>query len=120
MSERRRMPTTRMGRTHKVTITDPVVGDVDLYVTANYYEDGALGECFLSVGKQGGTLQGMLDSWAILLSVALQHGAELPALVAKFSGTSFSPSGRTDDPKVPQCSSILDYVMRYLVASGTD
>lgn len=111
---RKRLPATRSGRTHKVTISDPVSGDFDLYITSNYHEDGDLGEVFLSAGKMGSTLQGLLDGWAIMLSMAVQYGTPLEDITGKFAGQSFAPSGPTDNPDIPVCTSLLDYVARYI------
>jgi hypothetical protein len=75
---------------------------------------GQPGELFLFVAKEGGTLRGVLDAWARLFSVALQHGVPLIDLVEKFKGCSFDPRGFTDDPSITPATSILDYVVRYL------
>lgn len=112
---RRRLPATRVGQTHKVTITDMQLGDLDLYVITNRHPgDSAIGEVFLSAGKQGSTLQGLLDGWAVMVSIALQYGVPLEAITEKFRGWSFPPCGATSDSTVPQCASLFDYVARHL------
>ena len=111
---RKKLPDTRAGQTHKIIIVDPQAGGYELYITANRHEDGTLGEVFLGVGKPGSTLQGMLDGSAIRLSLGLQYGVPLEKVIAKFSGQSFSPSGKTKDADIPECSSLLDCVVRHL------
>jgi len=105
------MPATRTGKTHKLVIYADG-GDVDVYVRTGEYEDGALGEVFLTISKQGSTLQALVDGWAILLSLCLQHGMALAPLADKFLGTAFPPSGPTSEG---ECSSVYDAVLRWLV-----
>jgi ribonucleotide reductase alpha subunit len=106
---RRRPPKERKSITHRITIND-----FDGYVHAGMYEDGSLCEIFLTTGKEGSTVSGLLDSWAIAVSHAVQHGDPLPDLVKKYSGTRFEPSGFTGDPEIPSCTSIVDYIFRWL------
>ena len=109
---RRRLPATRTGETHRVTI-ECDGGDIDLYIRTGEYEDGTLGEVFVGAGKQGSTLQAMLDGWAELLSISLQHGVPLETLGEHFIGTRFPPAGITSDGQV--CTSLFDCVMKYLL-----
>lgn len=115
--ERKRLPDVRHGYIHRAVIQDiGGGGEFDLYIRANYYPDTSeLGEIFLNVSKQGTTLQGYLDSWAITLSVALQHGTPLEELATKFDEVQFPPYGPTDDSNIPFCSSLIDYVVKWLV-----
>ena len=70
---RRRMPIERRSLTHKFCI-DGHEG----YLTAGLYDDGTVGELFISdVGKEGSTLRGVFSAWATTLSIALQHGVPL-------------------------------------------
>lgn len=108
--ERRRLPGERKSISAKAT-----VGGFEFYLTAGMYEDGAVGEVFIKgAGKEGSTVQGLLDGWATSLSIALQHGASLDLLARKFAHMRFEPSGRTDDPDIPHAFSVLDYVVRWL------
>src|SRR5579872_2427008 len=109
VSCRRKPPKTRNSLTHHVTI-----GDFDGYLHAGMYEDGSLCEIFLTTSKEGSTVRGMLDSWAIAMSHALQYGDPLEDLVRKYSGVRFEPSGITHDADVQLCTSIVDYVVRWL------
>lgn len=111
--EKHRLPDERRSLTHKVRI-DGQHGDTTAYITAGYYDEGPIGEVFLNVAKHGSTLQGALDSWAILMSQSLQIGVPMYDLEARFTGTTFEPSGRTSNPNIPQCSSLIDYTVKWM------
>ena len=106
---RRRLADTRDSRTHKFS-----VGGHEGYMHVGFFEDGTPGEVFLTMSKQGSTISGLMDSIAILISVALQYGVPLESLVDKFSHVRFEPSGFTQDPDIPMAKSIVDYVFRWL------
>lgn len=109
LPDKRRMPKDRHAVTHKFR-----VGGVKGYLTVGLYDDGAPGEIFLRVSKQGSTTDGMFDTWAMTVSKALQRGMPLSELVALHSGRRFEPSGLTDSDIVPVCSSVPDYVVRWM------
>lgn len=102
------MPRRRTGTTTSVTI-----GGERFYLTANGRADG-LGEVFIQWGKQGSTAAGLMDVYAVALSVGLQHGVPLVELISQGLGTWFIPNGRTDDPDIPRVSSVVDYIARRL------
>lgn len=106
---RRRLPRVRTSRTYKFQIAD-----LEGYFTVGEYEDGTPGELFISVSKQGSTLSGLMDSFAISVSHGLQFGVPLKSYVKTLRGTSFAPSGITDDPEIRTASSITDYIVRRL------
>ena len=106
---RRRLSDTRDSRTHKFS-----VGGHEGYMHVGFFEDGTPGEVFLTMSKQGSTISGLMDSIAILISVALQYGVPLESLVDKFSHVRFEPSGFTQDRDIPMAKSIVDYVFRWL------
>jgi ribonucleoside-diphosphate reductase alpha chain len=108
---RRRLPDEREAITHHFSI-----GDHDGYITAGRYEDGSLGEVFMKMAKQGSTVSGLMDSLAICMSLALQHGVPLQVMVDKLSHMRFEPSGFTGNPEIPMAKSIVDYVVRYLAS----
>lgn len=104
------LPIEREGITHKVHI-DGMVG----YITANMDEDGELQEVFIhGFGVTGTTLQGWADTLAILLSMFLQEGGSLSRLAHKFVHKKFEPNGPTDNPDIPECASVPEYVLRWL------
>ena len=110
----RRMPVERRSITHKAHIHSPD-GEFTFYIIAGMYEDGTLGEVFVrGIGKEGSTIQGLLDAWACQFSIGLQHGASLGMMARKFAHMKFPPYGTTDDPSVPECDSPIDYIVRWL------
>jgi ribonucleoside-diphosphate reductase alpha chain len=106
---RRRLPRVRNSRTYRFQLAD-----LKGYFTVAEYEDGTPGELFVSVSKQGSTLSGLMDSFAISVSHGLQYGVPLKSYVKTLRGTSFAPSGITDDEDIRTASSITDYIMRRL------
>jgi ribonucleoside-diphosphate reductase alpha chain len=106
---RRRLPKRRNGRTYKFS-----VADLEGYFTVSEYEDGMPGELFINVSKQGSTLSGLMDSFAIAVSHGLQYGVPLKSYARTLMNTSFAPSGITDDEDIRTASSITDYIMRRL------
>lgn len=111
---RRKLPDTRRSITHKVEITDPSAGAFDLYITVGLYPRGKPGEVFLHMGKMGSTINGMLDVIGILASFALQHGVSTKHLSSKMANINFPPQGTTSNPDIPTCSSVADYVFRWV------
>jgi ribonucleoside-diphosphate reductase alpha chain len=71
---------------------------------------------FITISKEGSTIRGLMDSVAVLTSLALQYGVPLEDLVRKFRGVHFEPAGFTDNPELPQASSLVDYIFRWLEA----
>jgi len=108
---RRRLPETRSAVTHKFDIAGH-----EGYLTIGLFEDGAPGEVFITMAKEGSTIGGLMDSVAALTSVSLQYGVPLDALVRKFSHQRFEPSGFTKNPlpQLRRVSSIMDYVFRWM------
>jgi ribonucleoside-diphosphate reductase alpha chain len=113
---RRRMPRERKSLTHKFSI-----GGHEGYITAGTYEDGTVGEIFLTdIGKEGSTLRGMMNSFATAISIALQYGVPLETLVRKFSYMRFEPEGMTMNTEIPFAKSLPDYIMRWLASRFLD
>ena len=108
---RRKLPDERHAITHKFSVNEH-----EGYITVGLYEDGQPGEIFLAMAKQGSTISGLMDSFAIALSIALQYGVPLQTLVDKFSHTRFEPSGFTKNPEIPIAKSITDYIFRWLAS----
>jgi hypothetical protein len=76
------------------------VADCHGYVIVGEFEDGRPGEIFLKVAKQGSTLAGIMDAFAISVSHGLQYGVPLKAFVDMFTNMRFEPAGITDDPEI--------------------
>lgn len=112
---RRRLPTTRPSETHKFSIAGH-----EGYLTYSMYENNDLAEIFIRMSKQGSTLAGLLDAFAIAISIALQHGVPLKTLIQKFAYGRFEPSGYTENPDLQVVTSITDYIFRYLAIRFLD
>ncbi len=106
---RRHLPRTRASETHKFSIAGH-----EGYLTYSTFEPGELAEVFIRMSKQGSILAGLLDAFAIGVSVALQYGVPLSDLVGKFSHSRFEPSGFTGNKELPVATSVIDYIFRYL------
>jgi ribonucleoside-diphosphate reductase alpha chain len=106
---RRQLPRRRTSHTYKFSIAD-----LKGFFTVGEFEDGAPGELFVDVSKQGSTLSGLMDSFAISVSHGLQYGVPLKSYVKTLMSSSFAPAGITDDTDIRTASSITDYIMRRL------
>jgi ribonucleoside-diphosphate reductase alpha chain len=106
---RERLPATRLSETHRF-----VIAGHKGYLTYSAYEDGRLAEIFVRMAKQGSTLAGLLDAFALSISIALQHGVPLQLLAEKHVRTRFEPAGYTENPQILVATSIVDYIFRYL------
>jgi len=106
---RERLPDERKAITHHFQ-----VGGHDGYVTVGLYPDGRPGEIFFRVTKEGSTVNGLMDSLGISMSMALQHGVPLKDLVRKLAHLRFEPAGATNNARIRFAKSIPDYVARWL------
>jgi ribonucleoside-diphosphate reductase alpha chain len=110
------MPRERESITHKFSIAGH-----EGYITAGKYEDGTVGEIFLTdIGKEGSTLRGMMNAFATAISIGLQYGVPLEVFVKKFSYMRFDPEGITGNPEIPFAKSMPDYIMRWLASRFID
>jgi ribonucleoside-diphosphate reductase alpha chain len=113
---RRRMPRERQSLTHKFS-----VGGHEGYITAGEYDDGTLGEVFLTdVGKEGSTIKGLMNAFATAISIGLQYGVPLETFARKFAYVRFEPEGYTGNPEIPFAKSMPDYIARWLAARYGD
>jgi len=106
---RQKLPRTRNSKTFSFR-----VADCHGYVTVGEFEDGRPGEVFLKVAKQGSTLAGIMDAFAISVSHGLQYGVPLAAFCDMFTNMRFEPAGMTDDPDLRIATSLVDYIFRRL------
>ena len=104
----------RLPKSRPSTTTSFSVGGAEGYMTAGAYADGALGEVFLKLGKQGSTLAGVMDAFSIAVSIGLQYGVPLETFVEKFTNLRFEPAGMTDDADIRMAQSMMDYIFRRL------
>jgi ribonucleoside-diphosphate reductase alpha chain len=106
---RHRLKEERMSVTHKFNI-----GGHEGYVTVGLYPNGEPGEIFIKMAKEGSTVSGLMDSFALAVSLALQHGVPLKLFCEKFAHTRFEPSGWSNNPDIGFAKSIMDYIFRWL------
>ena len=106
---RARMPATRSSITHKFAIAGH-----EGYMTVGLYDDGRPGELFITMAKEGSTVGGIMNAFGTAISLCLQYGVPLRALVGKFSHSRFDPSGYQNDPDIPIAKSLVDYIFRWL------
>ena len=106
---RKALPSTRDSVTHKFTV-DRHEG----YLTIGLYPDGKPGEIFLKVAKEGSALSGFCQAFCRAFSLAMQHGLSVEEAVARFKGMRFEPMGTPSNRDIPDASSIVDYIARYL------
>ncbi|MGH8975018.1 MAG: LAGLIDADG family homing endonuclease, partial [Acidimicrobiia bacterium] len=106
---RRKLPRKRASKTFSFR-----VADCHGYATVGEYDDGRPGEIFLKVAKQGSTMAGIMDAFAISVSHGLQYGVPLKAFVEMFINMRFEPAGITDDPEIRLAASLVDYIFRRL------
>ena len=106
---RHKLQTERASITHKFK-----VGDHEGYITVGLYPDGEPGELFITMAKEGSTVSGLVDSFALAVSIALQHGVPLKLFCEKFAHTRFEPSGWSGNGDIGYAKSIMDYIFRWL------
>ena len=104
----------KLPRSRRSSTFDFRVADCKGFVTVGEYEEGRPGEIFIRVSKQGSTLAGIMDAFAISVSHGLQYGVPLRAFVEAFTGMRFEPAGMTDDPEIRIANSLMDYLFRRL------
>jgi ribonucleoside-diphosphate reductase alpha chain len=107
---RDRLPNDTDAKKHRV-----VIGGSKMYILPSFYPDGRIGEVFINgLGKDGSTLKGLVEGLMTSVSIGLQYGIPLEVFTEKFVGTIFSPRGLTSNPKIPSCTSLIDYIFRFL------
>jgi hypothetical protein len=107
------LPARRTGYTQKAS-----VGGHKLFLSTGEYANGRLGEIFIALHKEAPAFRGMMDAFAIAVSLGLQHGVRLEDYVDAFTLTRFGPAGAVEgDPAVLQATSMIDYVFRNLAVN---
>jgi ribonucleoside-diphosphate reductase alpha chain len=116
IAKRRRMPDRRAGYTQKAKI-----GGHTIYIRTGEYEDGALGEIFVDMHKEGAAFRSLMNCFSIAISLGLQHGVPLEEFVEAFVFTRFEPNGMVQgNPQIKMTTSIIDYIFRELAISYMD
>lgn len=109
IATRQSLPDTRSSVTHKFSVAGH-----EGYLTIGLHPDGSPGEIFIKMSKAGSTLSGMCQAFTRAFSLAMQYGLTLEDACRRFTGMRFEPMGATENPDIPEASSIIDYVARYL------
>ncbi len=116
LTERRKLPFRRRGYTQKA-----VVAGHKIYLRTGDYVDGQLGEIFLDMAKEGAAFRSLMNSFAIAVSLGLQHGVPLQEFVDAFVFSRFEPNGMVrGHDTVKMCTSVIDYVFRDLAINYLD
>jgi ribonucleoside-diphosphate reductase alpha chain len=114
--DRQKLPERRKGYTQKA-----IVGGHKVYLRTGEYADGALGEIFIDMHKEGAGFRAMMNNFAIAVSVGLQYGVPLEEFVDAFTFTRFEPAGMVQgNDSIKNATSILDYIFRELAVSYLD
>ena len=106
---RHKLPDTRSSIIHKFAIANH-----EGYLHVGLYPDGEVGEIFINMAKEGSTLSGIMDAFATVVSISLQHGVPLAILIDKMAHTRYEPSGWAHDGRIGYAKSITDYLFRWL------
>jgi adenosylcobalamin-dependent ribonucleoside-diphosphate reductase len=113
---RARLPSRRAGYTQKA-----VVGEHKIYLHTGEYADGALGEIFIDMHKEGAAFRSLMNCFAIAVSIGLQYGVPLEEFCDAFLFTRFEPNGLVDgNDRIKMSTSIIDYVFRELAITYLD
>lgn len=111
---RRRMPEEVKAHIHRGVIAPLTPSETKIYITPGEWEDGTLGEAFVTLAKEGSAMRGMVDALMTAVSIGLQYGVPLSVFCEKFIGTKFEPHGRTASKTIRFTTSIVDYIFKYL------
>jgi len=113
LAKRRKLPNRRGGYTQKAT-----VGGHKVYLRTGEYNDGTLGEIFLDMHREGAAFRSLMNSFAIAVSLGLQHGVPLEEFCEAFLFSRFEPNGLVMGNKsIKRATSIIDYIFRELAIS---
>lgn len=116
LAKRRRLPDRRRGYTQKA-----VVGGHKVFLRTGEYEDSTLGEIFVDMHKEGAAFRSLMNSFAIAISIGLQHGVPLEKFVDQFVFSRFEPNGMVmGNDRIKMSTSIIDYIFRELAINYLD
>lgn len=94
------------------------VGGQTMYLRTSDYKDGRLAEIFIDVNKEGATLRSVFSSFAISISLGLQHGVPLQEYVDAFVGSKFEPNGAViGHDQIESATSMVDLIFHDLALS---
>jgi len=90
------------------------IGGQEGYIHVGLFDDGTPGEIFITMGKSGSTVNGLIGELSKSYSWNLQYGMPLEKIISKLKNTKFEPAGITDNPDIRFASSIVDYIAKWL------
>lgn len=100
----------RLSRTHAAKI-----GDIELYITIGFYEDGGIAEIFVSTDKEGTVVKGLLASLSKSISNMLQYHIPPDQISKMLRGQKYEPSGFVSrHPYIKFASSISDLISKVI------
>jgi len=96
-------------------VHEALIDNLRLYITASYYEDGRLGEIYISSGRQGTLTKGLLESLSQTISEMLQYGVPPSDIARMYRGQKYEPSGYvTGHPHIKFVDSISDLISKVI------
>lgn len=117
---REKLPARRHSWRQKAYIHDADSGvRHTFFVDFGEYDDGRLGEVFITAHKTGTFIRGTLDALAQSISVALQSGTSPLEMARTLMGQEYPPRGRVEaaGSTVTECESIADYIGQEIMAN---
>lgn len=99
----------------KAHVHEAAINGLKLYITTSFYEDGKLGEIYVSSGRQGSLVKGLLDSISTIISETLQYGVKPENIAKMYRGQKYEPSGFvTGHPYIKYVDSISDLISKII------
>lgn len=100
----------RTAHVHEVEITG-----LKFYITTSFYDNGKLGEVYISAGRQGSLIKGLLDSLSTTISEMLQYGVSPKNISQMYRGQKYEPSGFVKNhPYIKNADSISDLISKII------
>ncbi|NMA83993.1 MAG: vitamin B12-dependent ribonucleotide reductase [Epulopiscium sp.] len=91
------------------------IAGLKLYITTSFYEDGRLGEIYVTAGRQGSLVKGLLDSLSTTISKMLQYGVPATDIARMYRGQKYEPSGFVNGhPYIKSVDSISDLISKII------
>jgi ribonucleoside-diphosphate reductase alpha chain len=99
----------------RARVHEAAINGLKLYITTSFYEDGRLGELYVSSGRQGSLTKGLLDSMSTTISEMLQYGVPPQDIAKMYRGQKYEPSGIvTGHPYIKFVDSISDLISKII------
>lgn len=106
---RRRLSDSRQSVTHQFSVSGH-----EGIITVGLYDDGSIGELFITLSKEGSTVGGIMNAFASAITIGMQYGIPLVVFVDMFRHFRFEPSGMTSNRDIPFAKSIIDYIFAWI------